>query len=102
MASDFTDITLGKYKIWNIEGDRRGDVITCLSGRLWVTQEGDMKDYIVEPGRAFWVTKAGTVVVQALENSQFKYNLNEVQNHFEINSQPTHHTRTSLTSRFLR
>ncbi len=97
-----TEITLPKHKMWNLEGDRRGDVISCLSGTLWVTQEGDMKDYVVAAGRNFWVTKPGTVIVQALDDSQFKYSLNEMQNHVEVNSQPIHNTLHSRISRFFR
>ena len=85
-------INLAKYKLWEIEGDRRGDVINCLNGTLWVTQEGDMKDYVLEPGQDFWVTKPGIVVVQALENSQFKYNRKQPQNQVEIHYQPKQHT----------
>lgn len=83
-----TDISLAKYKTWTIDGNRRGDVISCLSGTLWVTQEGDLKDYIVESGRSFWVTRPGTVIVQALDHSKFKYSLNEMQDHIEENKQP--------------
>ena len=43
-----TEITLAKHKLWSIEGDRRGDVISCLNGTLWITQEGDLKDYILD------------------------------------------------------
>jgi hypothetical protein len=82
-----TDVTLAKHKVWNIEGDRRGDVISCLNGSLWITQEGDMKDYVLESGKDFWVTKRGAVVVQALENAQFKYSLNELESHIEGNTQ---------------
>jgi hypothetical protein len=97
-----TDITLDKFRLWDIEGDRRGDVIRCLSGTLWITQEGDLKDYILEPGQDFWVTRAGTVVVQGLENSKFKFSLNEIQNHVEDKHQPVHlnlRSRTSQRSR---
>ena len=97
-----TDITLAKYKLWTMDGDRRGDVITCLNGTLWITQEGDLKDYVVETGRSFWVTRPGTVVVQALDNSQFKYSLNELQSHIEINPQPIHQTSNSRLNRLLR
>jgi hypothetical protein len=90
-----TDITLAKYKTWSIEGNRRGDVISCNSGTLWVTQEGDFKDYIIEAGRNFWVTRPGTVVVQALDKSTFKYSLNEMQNHIEVNRQPIHQSSSS-------
>jgi len=97
-----TEVSLTKYKMWSIEGDRRGDVISCVNGILWVTQEGDQKDYVIEAGRDFWVTKPGTVVVQALDNSKFKYSLIEMQNHIEINSQPIHHTHHSRVSRLFR
>jgi hypothetical protein len=83
-----TDVSLSKYQLWNIEGDRRGDVISCINGSLWVTQEGDLKDYVLDAGQNFWVTRSGTVVVQALQNAQFNYNLNELVSHLESNSQP--------------
>jgi hypothetical protein len=83
-----TEITLAKHKVWNIDGDRRGDVISCLNGTLWITQEDDLKDYILDAGQTFWVTKPGTVIVQALDNAQFKYSLNELQSHVENNRQP--------------
>ncbi len=86
-----TDITLAKYSLWSTEGDRRGDVITCLNGILWITQEGDLKDYVLEAGRSFWVTRPGLLVVQALDDSQFKYSLNELQSHVEFNRQPVRH-----------
>lgn len=97
-----TKITLAKYKLWSIEGDRRGDVISCLSGTLWITQEGDMKDYILETGKDFWVTKPGAIVIQALDNAQFKYSLNELQSHIEINPQPILRTSPSRINQHLR
>ena len=65
-----------------------------MSGTLWITQQGDMKDYVIEAGKNFWVTKSGAVVVQALENAQFKYSLNELESHIESNTQP--HRRFSF------
>ncbi len=94
-----TDITLAKYQLWSAEGDRRGDVIYCLSGLLWITQEGDLKDYVLEAGKDFWVTKPGTVIVQALNDSKFKYSLNELQSHVEINTQPFRQKPRSIRSR---
>ena len=83
-----SEVTLAKHKLWSIEGDRRGDVINCVNGTLWITQEGDLKDYVVEAGKNFWVTRQGQVVVQALQDSQFKYSLNELESHIENNKQP--------------
>ena len=97
-----TQITLTKHKMWSIDGDRRGDVISCISGVLWITQEGDLKDYILEAGRNFWVTKPGTLVLQALDDSTFKYRMIGMQNHIEINHQPTSHKSHSRVSRLLR
>jgi hypothetical protein len=97
-----TDITLDKYGLWNIEGNRSGDVISCLRGSLWVTQEGDLSDYVLEPGQDFWVTRAGTVIVQALENSKFKFSLNEMDSHIEAIQQPAHLTINSRTSQRIR
>ena len=97
-----TDITLPKFKTWSIDGDRRGDVLSCSKGTLWITQHGDLKDYVLEAGKDFWVTKSGTVVVQALEHAQFKYSLNELESHIEVNRQPLHHAFTLRTSHRLR
>jgi hypothetical protein len=83
-----TDITLNKYGIWSLEGDRRGDVISCLNGTLWITQEKDTRDYVIESGQKFWVTKPGTLIVQALANSRFSCNLNELPSHVENSKQP--------------
>ncbi len=82
------DIRLNKYETWDLEGDRRGDVISCSNGTLWITQENDMKDYVIESGQSFWVTRRGAVVVQALQNSNFNYSLNELDSHIEVNRQP--------------
>lgn len=100
--SFITDVTLDKYRMWDIEGDRRGDVIRCLSGMLWITQQGDLNDYVLIPGQDFWVTRAGTVVVQALEDSKFKFSLNEIHNHLELNHQPVHLTVSSRLNQRLR
>jgi hypothetical protein len=97
-----TEIMLPKHNLWSIEGDRRGDVISCSSGTLWITQEGDLKDYILDACKDFWVTKPGAVVVQALDNAQFKYNLNELQSHIEINPQPNLRSPRSRLSHPLR
>ncbi|HSB66945.1 MAG TPA: DUF2917 domain-containing protein [Anaerolineales bacterium] len=97
-----TDISLAKFQTWTIGGDRRGDVISCVDGTLWITQEGDLKDYVVETGKDFWVTKPGTLVVQALDNSRFKYNLNEIQNHLEDNRQLFHRLNRVRLPRSLR
>ncbi len=93
------EVTLAKHKVWSIEGDRRGDVISCSSGTLWITQQGDLRDYVVGAGKKFWVTRQGTVIIQALDDAQFRYSLNELESYIEDNKQPV---RRSLHIRLTR
>ena len=44
----------------------RGTAVGCLSGELWVTQEGDQRDYIVPSGYRYCCSQDGLVVVNAL------------------------------------
>jgi hypothetical protein len=66
-----TDIVLSQGKIWRVDGDLKGEMIECLDGTLWVTQKDDLVDYFLNPGERFWVTRPGTVVVQALRGARF-------------------------------
>jgi hypothetical protein len=43
-----------------------GDAIVCTCGVLWVTQEGDPEDYVLQDGSVFVAGCQGVVVVQAL------------------------------------
>ena len=44
----------------------QGTAMCCLSGELWVTQEGDEQDYIVQSGYRYCCSQDGLVVVNAL------------------------------------
>ena len=94
-----SEVSLAKHKVWSIEGDRRGDVISCTSGTLWITQQGDLRDYVIGAGKKFWVTRQGTVIIQALDDAQFRYSLNELESYIEDNKQPV---RRSLHIRLTR
>lgn len=48
---------------------RRGSEIRCLEGMLWITQEGDLRDYILKAGETFVTDRKGKVVLQALNHS---------------------------------
>lgn len=43
-----------------------GLAVSCLAGSLWVTQHGDCKDVVLEPGEQMALERPGTAVVQAL------------------------------------
>lgn len=52
---------------WQARGDQRGRVIICCRGVVWITQERDAVDYVLQEGEIFIVTLPGLVLVQALE-----------------------------------
>jgi len=44
----------------------RGTAVCCLSGELWVTHEGDSRDYIVPRGRRYCSSEDGLIVANSL------------------------------------
>jgi DUF2917 family protein len=45
----------------------------CLHGSVWVTQECEFRDYVLEKGDAFVVTLPGLVPVRALSYARVGY-----------------------------
>ena len=45
---------------------QRGTVVHCHAGRIWITHEGDARDYVVPAGAHFRCAGAGRIVVSAL------------------------------------
>lgn len=66
-------IELAKGQSWRVKGNWRQQTLMCLSGHIWVTQEGDHRDYVLGPGDAFVVTRPGLVVVRALRPAVVGY-----------------------------
>jgi hypothetical protein len=58
---------------WGLKGKRRQQTLFCLQGRVWVTQEGDIRDYVLEEGDAFLVTLPGWVMVRAFTPARIGY-----------------------------
>ncbi len=61
------EVELYANQVWELRGDYRWRVLLCLQGELWITQEGDGRDYLLAAGQMFIVTRPGLVVVQALQ-----------------------------------
>ncbi len=57
---------LSRGKLWRIAGDNRWRAVVCVEGVVWVTQEWDLQDYVLEAGQMFLITLPGKVIVQAL------------------------------------
>lgn len=64
------DVELHTNQVWELRGDHRWRVLICLQGELWVTQEGDWRDYLLAAGQMFIITRPGLVVVQAFQPSR--------------------------------
>ena len=52
--------------------DALGARIEALSGAIWVTQNGDVRDVVLEAGDAVVVDRGGEVVVSAVSDARFK------------------------------
>ncbi len=72
VAGPATEVELLAGGLWHMRGDQRWRVIICVRGMVWVTQERDLQDYVLEAGQAFIVTQPGQVLVQALETACFQ------------------------------
>lgn len=46
--------------------DARGTSIQSRLGTVWITEEGELRDFVVGPGEAFLVTRPGRTLVQAM------------------------------------
>ena len=69
MQEPDTIIELAHRKEYSLTGDHRYQTIACLSGSVWITQEGDRQDYLLEDGDVFIITNRGRVIVRALKDS---------------------------------
>jgi hypothetical protein len=48
---------------------RAGTELRSLEGRVWITQEGDVQDYIVPAGMRYTAGRSGRVVVNAVDGA---------------------------------
>jgi len=51
---------------------KRGRTIQCNSGRLWLTQEGDFEDHILEANESFRLRGDGLVVLSGKPGSSYR------------------------------
>ncbi len=49
-----------------LDGDNRWRVILCTRGKIWITQECDVRDYVLEAGDMFIVSQPGSVLIEGL------------------------------------
>lgn len=44
--------------------------IECFEGCVWVTQDGDQRDVLLESGQTLWVDQPARMLIHALESSK--------------------------------
>jgi hypothetical protein len=49
--------------------DAIGTRIDCLSGRIWITEQGCAGDVVLEAGQSYAIWRGGVAVVQALREA---------------------------------
>ncbi len=64
--------TLNKNDVFGLKGSRAGQMISCLDGVIWITQQGYGSDWILSAGEKFHTRQPGKVVVLALKDSRIK------------------------------
>ena len=48
-----------------------GRKVECVSGTLWITQDGDRRDIVLSPGDSFAFDQRGDALISALDDSRF-------------------------------
>src|SRR5947209_2348921 len=61
-------IVLAPGELLNIE-HAAGARIGSRNGSVWITQDGDPRDIVLEPGDVFELDRDSPVIVQAIENA---------------------------------
>jgi hypothetical protein len=69
-ASPQVTIRLPTRSVWAAPTSTR--TVRCLTGKIWITQEGDSRDHVLSTGQSFTSTRAGKIVVQAMDESTIR------------------------------
>ena len=64
------EMTLKKGALKRLSGVKKWDLVICLEGEIWITQEHDLIDYVLCPGDEFFIMLPGVVVMQALQDAR--------------------------------
>ena len=70
-AAHHFGLTLDNRALFNIP-DAAGLQIDCEQGTVWVTLDGDLRDYVLEPGDHFHNTEHRRAVIYAMQPSSLR------------------------------
>jgi len=63
---------LDSRAVERLPGVQTGDAIFCTGGILWVTQENDPEDYLLQKSSRFVASRQGVVVIQAFTEAEYR------------------------------
>ena len=63
----FSDLALAKRSVQVLPPET--DLVSCRSGSIWITQDGDQKDIILQPGERFVPQPKRRAILYGLEAS---------------------------------
>ncbi len=62
-------VRLRYREVLSLSGDHRGVQIASIDSVLWVTQDNDPDDHVLQPGERFRIMRSGRVVVQGMRKA---------------------------------
>ena len=69
-AAAASEQVMVKNQMLSLAGQRL--TLVCTEGRLWLTRDGDIEDYILDAGRQFEIRPGDRAAVQALRPSRVR------------------------------
>jgi hypothetical protein len=61
-----SEIDLKNRELLKLVFGQPGACVKCITGALWLTQEGDLQDHLLKAGQSFTLDQQGIVLVQGL------------------------------------
>ena len=61
-----SEIDVGGWALLRLEAGQPGDRVMCTAGTLWLTQQGDPHDHLLNAGQSFTLDQRGVILVQGL------------------------------------
>ena len=69
LVSNTAATRLAHSRILNLR-NHKGDRVDCLDGSVWITQDGDPRDIVLDAGESFTLDRPGTALVYALADAR--------------------------------
>jgi hypothetical protein len=63
---------LKKGNVLRVKGNRSGQTVRCLNGMIWITQQGDNEDRILNSGEMFLSNLPSFILIGALKDAEVK------------------------------